>query len=80
MYMESTFFEIIKSGGSLGAIALMIFYMVKKDRMQQQKDEMSDQTLRTHFEQHDRVIEKNTEAFLKIAEVIRGCPNNKLNR
>ena len=85
--MESAFFEIIKSGGSLGAVALMVFYLVKKDKFQQQKDEMFNDTLSKHFDRNTIAYEKMSETQEKTMQTlerlslrIEGCPHNKFNK
>ena len=84
--MEDFILRIVSTGGSLGAVGLLVYYMIKKDHLQQEKDKMFNITLNNHFDHVTKAMEKDADAHLQLAEAFKevktvmiGCPHNKLN-
>lgn len=78
--------KVISAGGSLGAVVVLIYYMIRKDKLQQERDVMFNTTLNNHFDHNTKAYEKMSETHKELMQTlerlsgrIEGCPHNKLN-
>lgn len=85
--METALIEILTNAGAIGVCIALLIYMWRKDKLNLERDQMFNKTLNNHLEHAEKAEDRHTEATKSLTEilisikgVIRGCPNNKLNK
>ncbi len=58
--------EIVQLGGTVVVVFIFVYYLSKKDMVNQKTYEEFNHTITTHFGRSTEVIEKNNDAMLKV--------------